>query len=109
MILPASQLKNITEHEIVIAFGRNDKNFYAMLYDCYSPRLLGMIIKWVNQKETAELILLKAFIKVWNTRQMFNPENEIFYYWLCRQARVCYSENSIPTGTLKIKRTPYKP
>lgn len=86
---------NRTNHEIANALIRDDQEFFSAIYDNYSPFLLGMIMKWVKEKETAELMLYHAFIKAWHCRKMFDSKNEIFYYWLCRQARICYTESLV--------------
>jgi DNA-directed RNA polymerase specialized sigma24 family protein len=86
---------NISEHEIANALWNNDEEFFSLIYDNYASSLLGMILKWVKQKEMAEILLCKAFVKAWQSRKLFDAENEIFYCWLCRHARICYTETLI--------------
>jgi DNA-directed RNA polymerase specialized sigma24 family protein len=92
MNVPANAYRNITEAEITSAFNTNDQELFFKIYDTYSPRLLGMIQKWVKEKETAEMLLCQAFTKAWRSRKFFNAERENVYYWLCRLARNCYTE-----------------
>jgi hypothetical protein len=91
--LPANRLTNISEHEIATALYKDDQAFFSMIYDYYAAILLGMIFKWVKQKDLAEILLCEAFVKAWKNRKKFDAENEIFYCWLCSQARVCYNES----------------
>ena len=75
---------------------RNDRHSFSSLYDVYyAASLSGLLMKWVKEKEKAEMLLHQTFIKVWLNRNLFKAENEDFFYWLCKLARNCYNESSV--------------
>jgi RNA polymerase sigma-70 factor (ECF subfamily) len=84
----------ISEEELVTGLLNNDQVCFSKIYELYSGRLFGLIIKWVKEQSAAELILCSAFIKAWQDRNLFNAETERFYWWLCRMARICYHEHA---------------
>lgn len=84
--------KYIFEEELVSGLLNNDQACFSQIYELYSGRLFGLIIKWVKEYKIAEVLLCKAFINAWQQRSLFDPQTEKFYCWLCRQARLCYTE-----------------
>lgn len=70
----------------------NDQEYFSNIYDRYAASLYGLILKWIKEKETAEILLHDTFEKAWHNRNLFNAETEGLFCWLCRMARICYNE-----------------
>lgn len=92
MMKAVKSIPNVTEEELIAGILNNDQQSFSEMYELYSGRLFGLIIKWVKEQKTAEILLCKSFIKAWQERLLFDPEAEAFYWWLCKQARICYHE-----------------
>jgi RNA polymerase sigma-70 factor (ECF subfamily) len=58
-----------------------------MLYDDYSPALLGVIVRIVNDKELAEEILQKSFLKIWQNIDSYDSAKGSFFTWILTIAR----------------------
>lgn len=84
---------NISEANLIYGILNNNQDCFADIYDIYAARLFGMIMKWIKEKEKAEMLLHDTFVKAWNSKKLFDAETENFYCWLCRLARICYNEN----------------
>jgi DNA-directed RNA polymerase specialized sigma24 family protein len=87
-----SSVKYISEEKLVAGLLNNDQACFSEIYELYSGRLFGLILKWVKEHKTAEILLCHSFIKAWQQRCLFNAVTESYYCWLCRQARICYHE-----------------
>lgn len=57
------------------------------LYDHYSPALLGIIKKTVNDHDMAEEVLHDVFLRVWDQVEKFDPDKATFFTWMYRIAR----------------------
>jgi RNA polymerase sigma-70 factor (ECF subfamily) len=57
------------------------------LYDNYSQALFGVINAVVNNYEEAEDVLQKAFLKIWNNFQSYDPEKGRLYTWMLNISR----------------------
>ena len=82
------------EEKIVSGLQYDTQNLFSEIYDRYAPSLFGFILKWVKEIKTAELLLHNTFVKAWHSRKLFYTKNESLYIWLCRLARICYTEHS---------------
>ena len=86
--------KNITEEAITAGLQYDNQNLFSEIYDRYAPPLYGLILKWVKEIKTAGLLLHHAFVKAWHSRKLLDTKTEKLYIWLCRLARICYTEHS---------------
>jgi RNA polymerase sigma-70 factor (ECF subfamily) len=57
------------------------------LYDRYAVALLIAIIRIVPQKDIAEDILEQAFIKIWNSFDLYSPQKKKLFTWMIAIAR----------------------
>lgn len=69
-----------------------EQDYFFRMYDMYAASLYGLLLKWVKEKETAEILLHNAFERAWHNRKLFDVKTENVFYWLCRMARICYNE-----------------
>ena len=90
----STTLAQATKEEIKFAgHPTDDQKLFSEIYDRYSPALLGLILKWVKNVKTAELLLYHAFIQAWQNRKSFDSQKDTSYSWLCRLARNCYNNS----------------
>ena len=52
------------QQKIIAGCKRNDTGARKQLYDLYAPAMLGICVRYVNEKESAQDILQEGFIKV---------------------------------------------
>lgn len=54
-------------------------DLFEKLYNSYSPKMYGFLLKKVNSKEVAEQLLMDIFLRVWENIDDFkdNPEKKI--------------------------------
>lgn len=95
MKVPAYIPIHISEEALISGIFNNDQDCFSSIYDMYAARLFGLILKWVKEKEEAEVLLFQTFIKAWNSRSSFNTKTDHFFHWLCSLARICYNENLV--------------
>ena len=54
----------MTEQQLITACKKEDRQAQKMLFDRYSPKMLGVCRRYVRHKEDAEDVLVSAFFKV---------------------------------------------
>ena len=69
MNIPAPQ-----EKELLIALRSGNQKAFEKLYQMYSPRLFGKLMKLVKSESNAKEILLEVFIIVWDRRESIDHE-----------------------------------
>jgi len=62
------------------------------LYDQYSPVLFLAIIR-ICQKATAEIILEKTFVQIWNTIDLFDEQEKPLLAWILSIAKTAARES----------------
>lgn len=76
-----------SEQSLVKAIQQGNKAAFDVLYDMYSPLLLGTINKMVMNAEAAENILQKVFCEIWKRKQGFDASKGKFVIWIIQIAR----------------------
>ena len=71
---------------IALIKSRNEKGL-EMLYDDYASVLMGIIIRIVRRKETAEEILQLTFMKVWEGIDKYDENKSSLFTWMSTIAR----------------------
>lgn len=80
--------KRIYSHqELIDALKNRDELALAYLYDNYSKALFGVIFVVVKNKEEAEDVLQKTFIKIWNNFESYDIQKGRLYTWMLNIAR----------------------
>jgi len=64
-----------------------DQEGLSKLYDVYAPVLMGIIMRIIEDRTIAEKILYNAFLKIWETKNTYNPGRERIFFWMNRIAR----------------------
>jgi RNA polymerase sigma-70 factor (ECF subfamily) len=75
----------VNEKDLITRLNESDRDAFAQLYQLYSGRVLGYLIRLVKSDLYAAELLQDAFIKLWNNRENIDP-NRSFRSYLFRIA-----------------------
>ena len=64
-----------------------DNAAFTELFDLYSPAVLGMLVKMLRRRETAEEVLQETFFQAWRTAERFDAKRASVKGWLLLIAR----------------------
>lgn len=64
-----------------------DSAAFTELFDGHSSVVLGMLVKMLRRRETAEEILQETFLQAWNSAEKFDPDRASPRGWLILMAR----------------------
>ena len=53
---------------------RRDSQAFRLLYDRVAPKLLGVALRILKRRESAEDVVQDVFVKLWNGQAVFNAE-----------------------------------
>jgi RNA polymerase sigma-70 factor, ECF subfamily len=61
---------NVTKSnsELILLIQKDDRVAFYHIYERYSKRLYGFVLRYIKQKEDAEEIVQEVFVKIWETR-----------------------------------------
>ncbi|MEI9810850.1 MAG: RNA polymerase sigma-70 factor [Bacteroidota bacterium] len=68
------------ERELLLQLLSGSEQAFEKVYNIYSPRLYGNLLKMVKSGPEAQEILQDVFLKVWNNRQNINIEKSFRSY-----------------------------
>ena len=54
--------------ELILLIQKNDRVAFYNIYERYSKRLYGFVLRYIKQKEDAEEIVQEVFVKIWESR-----------------------------------------
>lgn len=74
------QYKEYDEKNILTELAEGDEEAFAKLYEVYSARLFGNLLKLTQSELIAQEILQDVFIKIWDNRQTIDPNNSFRSY-----------------------------
>lgn len=77
----------VTEYRMVHCLKSDDPRNFSQVYDHFSPSLLGILLRWVKDTETAENLLQDVFVKAWRCRHLYEEEKGRVFTWLYRISR----------------------
>jgi RNA polymerase sigma-70 factor (ECF subfamily) len=77
----------MTDEELIFHVARGDTVAFAVLYDRYSARLLGLMMCLLTQRADAEDALQETFLQVWSQAGRYNPARGSVEVWLQTIAR----------------------
>lgn len=82
-----SEVKALTDAEIMLKIAGYDSKALEQLYDRYTPLLYTLIKKIIPEKETAEELLSEVFVIIWRQIDHFDFRNSNVYTWMVTLAR----------------------
>lgn len=62
---------------------KNDRNCQKLLYEIYSPTMLGVCMRYANTKDEAEDIMIKGFMKIFQHLKSFKGNGSLAF-WIKR-------------------------
>ena len=80
-------LTPVAEDDLLSCLYSDDQRDFHKLYNWFAPALLGLILKWIKDKEVAENLLQDVFIKAWRCRELYDAGKGRLFTWLYRMAR----------------------
>ncbi len=81
----------LSQQQLVIRLGSQDKTVIAELYDAYGETLYGIILRIVRQEEIAQDVLQEAFIKIWKKGPSYDATKGTLFTWMlniCRNTAI---------------------
>ncbi|MDZ7625354.1 MAG: sigma-70 family RNA polymerase sigma factor [Ignavibacteriaceae bacterium] len=82
-----SEVKSLTDAEIMLKIAGYDSKALEQLYDRYTPLLYTLIKKIIPDKETAEEVLSEVFVVIWRQIDHFDFSSSNVYTWMVTLAR----------------------
>ncbi len=82
-----SEVKTLTDAEIMLKIASYDSKALEQLYDRYTPLLYTLIKRIIPVKETAEEVLSEVFVIIWKQIDQFDFSNSNIYTWMVTLAR----------------------
>lgn len=82
-----SEVKSLTDAEIMLKIAGYDSKALEQLYDRYTPLLYTLIKKIIPEKESAEELLSEVFVIIWRQIDHFDFSSSNVYTWMVTLAR----------------------
>jgi len=82
-----SEVKSLTDAEIMLKIAGYDSKALEQLYDRYTPLLYTLIKKIIPEKELAEEVLSEVFVVIWRQIDHFDFRSSSVYTWMVTLAR----------------------
>lgn len=76
-----------SEPELILLLKNKDQQAFSYLYDSYAGALYGIIIKVLNQEESAKDLLQEVFVKIWKNIDSYDNSKGRLYTWMLNIAR----------------------
>jgi RNA polymerase sigma-70 factor (family 1) len=74
------RVNNLNEVQLLIALKSGDRHAFEKIYQNYSPRIFLNILKMIKSVDDSQEILQDVFIKVWEKRELIDPEQPFKSY-----------------------------
>lgn len=75
-------VKKYSEEELVKDLLSGEPKRFEIIYDHFSPSLLGIVKKIVKYDELAEDVLQDGFLKIWNGSKFYDPKKSRLFTWM---------------------------
>lgn len=76
-----------SEEELLLLLKQQNKQAFNYLYRQYSGALYGVILKVINDEQTAQDVLQDVFVKIWNNVGQYDAGRGRIYTWMLNIAR----------------------
>lgn len=75
--------KSVTEDQLLAGCQKRDRKTQRLLFDRMSPKMLGICIRYIKDRDEAEHVMIGGFVKVFEKIVQFNSEGS-FEGWIRR-------------------------
>lgn len=72
----------VSDAALMARVAQHDKRALELLYDMYAPSAMGLALKMLGERNTAEEIVQEAFWRVWKRASTFELQRGQFGAWL---------------------------
>jgi RNA polymerase sigma-70 factor (ECF subfamily) len=79
----------IEESELILLLQKQEKVGFDYLYDHYSAALMGIALRIVEDKDSAEEIVHDTFMKIWNSIEGYESDKGRLFTWMARICKNC--------------------
>jgi RNA polymerase sigma-70 factor (ECF subfamily) len=76
-----------SDEKLMSRIARREGEALAELYDRYAPRVFGLCLRIVNEKQLAEDLLQEVFVRLWERSHLFERSRGSVSAWLMGIAR----------------------
>jgi RNA polymerase sigma-70 factor (ECF subfamily) len=80
-------LDPLSDEVLIAKVVQGDKDALETLYDRHAAIVLGVCLKLIEDRTTAERVLQEVFWQVWQRPATYQPQNGPFTGWLFRITR----------------------
>ena len=78
---------DISEDELILLVGSNNREGFSLLYANYSDVLYGIALKTVGSEEIAKDVLQDAFVKIWKNFSSYDRTKGRLFTWMLNITR----------------------
>lgn len=78
--MPLNHTTDHNEYDLILLLTKGDEKAFEKLYDRYSQRLYGVLLKLLKSEMLAQELLQDTFLKLWEHRQRIDPEQSFRGY-----------------------------
>ena len=75
--------------ELAARMARRDRAAFALIYDRYSSKAFGLVLRLLDNRAVSEDVLQEAFWRAWQRADTFDPARASFSSWLLSIAHHC--------------------
>jgi len=99
----------VTEKETIARLKAGDSAAFALLYDRYKRPLLANLVRMLKSREQAEDVAHDVFLKIWDTREIIDPEQRFQGYLTRIGTNMVYDifRRAARDRKLQIQDTPF--
>lgn len=72
---------------LLAATARRDREAFRQIYEYASPRMLGLCVRLMGQRDQAEEVLQEAFVRIWHRAGEYHEERGSPMAWMLTIAR----------------------
>lgn len=74
---------------LLLATARGDRNSFQDLYHAAAPRLFGLSLRMLRDRESARDALQETMLRIWEKSRLFDPGKGEAMAWMATVARRC--------------------
>lgn len=82
---------SINEVDLLLRLRDGNESAFADLYQRYSGRIYGNLLKLVKDREAAQELLQELFVKIWENRRMIRIESSFSAYLFATSRHMVYN------------------
>ena len=78
-----------SDAELAARMARRDRSAFSLVYDRYSSRAFGLVLRLLGDRAVSEDVLQEAFWRAWQRAETFDAARASFSAWLLSIAHHC--------------------